>query len=135
VLVVEDFEINRSIMAHQLQSNGFQVIEACDGEEAVAKAVQGGIDLILMDIQMPGKDGLTAIREIRDLPTGTRLAIVGFTASADKPTHRRIMEAGADAVLTKPISEAELVTAIQQTLLMQRAQRVSPPPLQSSQAS
>lgn len=135
VLVVEDFEINRAIMAHQLESNGFHVIEACDGEEAVAKTVQGGVDLILMDIQMPGKDGLTAIREIRDLPAGARLAIVGFTASADKPTHRRIMEAGADAVLTKPISEAELITAVQQTLLMRKAQKIPALPLQSSRVS
>jgi two-component system sensor histidine kinase BarA len=117
VLVVEDFAINREIMARQLSHHGLGVIEASDGDEAVARALQGGIDLILMDIQMPGKDGITAIREIREIPACARLPILGFTASADKPTNRKVIEAGADAVLTKPIGEEELIRAIHQILI------------------
>ncbi|MEZ5584939.1 MAG: response regulator [Candidatus Competibacteraceae bacterium] len=82
VLVVEDFEINREVMAHQLRSQGLQVIEAADGEEAVCLALQQEIDLILMDIQMPGKDGITAIREIRQHESASTRPIIGFTASA-----------------------------------------------------
>lgn len=122
VLVVEDYDINRAIMVNQLRENGAQVLEAVDGDAAVKLATEPGIDLILMDIQMPGKDGIAAIHEIRALPAIDRLPILGFTASADKPTHQRILAAGADGVLTKPLGEADLVRAIR------RALRRTPPP-------
>ncbi|TVR65628.1 MAG: response regulator, partial [Candidatus Competibacteraceae bacterium] len=85
VLVVEDYAINRAIMVNQLRGNGARVLEAADGDAAVARAAEPGLDLILMDIQMPGKDGIAAIQEIRQHPAGARLPILGFTASADKP--------------------------------------------------
>jgi CheY-like chemotaxis protein len=122
VLVVEDYAINRMIMAHQLRGNGARVLEAGDGDTAVALAAESGIDLILMDIQMPGKDGIAAIQDIRQWPAGRRLPILGFTASADKPTHQRILAAGADGVLTKPISEAHLVRAVRRALRRHRQQ-------------
>ena len=120
VLVVEDYAINRIIMAHQLRENGAHVWEAGDGDAAVAQAAEPGLDLILMDIQMPGKDGIAAIQEIRQLPAGARLPILGFTASADKPTHARILQAGADGVLTKPLGEADLVRAVRRALRRNR---------------
>ena len=127
VLVVEDYDINRAIMVNQLRENGAQVLEAVDGDAAVNLATEPGIDLILMDIQMPGKDGIAAIHEIRALPAIDRLPILGFTASADKPTHQRILAAGADGVLTKPIGEADLVRAIR------RALRRTPPPASTAE--
>jgi CheY-like chemotaxis protein len=120
VLVVEDYPINRTIMANQLRGNGARVLEAGDGAAAVARAAEPGLDLILMDIQMPGKDGIAAIQEIRRLPAGARLPILGFTASADKPTHARILRAGADGVLTKPLGEADLVRAVRRALRRNR---------------
>ena len=116
VLVVEDYAINRAIMVNQLRSNGARVLEAADGDTAVDLALEPGLDLVLMDIQMPGKDGIAAIRDIRRFSTGRRLPILGFTASADKPTHQRILAAGADGVLTKPLSEIDLVRAIRRAL-------------------
>lgn len=116
VLVVEDYDINREIMVNQLGRNGARVLEAGDGETAVAMAEEPGIDLILMDIQMPGKDGISAIQDIRRLAHGARLPILGFTASADQPTHQRVLRAGADGVLTKPVSEADLVKEIRLTI-------------------
>jgi len=116
VLVTEDYVINRMIMVNQLRGNGAQVLEAADGDAAVALAAEPSLDLILMDIQMPGKDGIAAIQEIRRLPAGARLPILGFTASADKSTHQRILAAGADGVLTKPLAEADLVRAIRRAL-------------------
>jgi two-component system sensor histidine kinase BarA len=117
VLVVEDFEINRHIMTDQLQYHGLQVVGAGDGDDAIAIVRQTALDLILMDIQMPGKDGIKAIEEIRALPAGSRLPILGFTASADKRTHQRIMAAGANGALIKPLSEEELITAVYQALM------------------
>ena len=123
VLVVEDYAINRTIMAHQLRGNGARVLEASDGDSAVARAAEPGLDLILMDIQMPGKDGIAAIREIRALPALDRLPILGFTASADKPTHQRILAAGADSVLTKPLGEVDLIRAVRRAT---RRHRLTP---------
>ncbi len=123
VLVVEDYAINRTIMAHQLHGNGARVLEATDGDSAVARAAEPGLDLILMDIQMPGKDGIAAIREIRALPALDRLLILGFTASADKPTHQRILAAGADGVLTKPLGEVDLIRAVRRAT---RRHRLTP---------
>ena len=120
VLVVEDYAINRVIMVNQLRGHGAQVCEAGDGDAAVARAAEPGLDLILMDIQMPGKDGIAAIQEIRQAPAGARLPILGFTASADKPTHARILQAGADGVLTKPLGEADLVQAVRRALRRNR---------------
>ena len=120
VLVVEDYAINRMIMANQLRGNGARVLEAGDGDAAVALATEPGLDLILMDIQMPGKDGIAAIQEIRRWPAGVRLPILGFTASADKPTHQRILAAGADGVLTKPLGEADLIRAVRRAVRRHR---------------
>ncbi|MEZ5594074.1 MAG: response regulator [Gammaproteobacteria bacterium] len=103
-------------MTRQLNNHGFEVITAADGDSAIDQLQHKLIDLILMDIQMPGKDGLTTIREIRDVECHSQLPIIGFTASADRLTHQRIIAAGAQRVLTKPISEIDLVTAICYTL-------------------
>ncbi len=117
VLVVEDFEINRDIMTRQLRRHGLQVLEASDGDEATRKAVCLDLQLILMDIQMPGTDGIAAIQAIRALPAGAGLPILAFTASADRPTHDRAMAAGANGVLVKPLSEEELINAVYETLM------------------
>ena len=116
VLVVEDFEINREIMSRQLKNHGLHVIEASDGGEAVTLALQRDVDLILMDIQMPGTDGISAIKAIRRQTQGQGVPIVGFTASADKLTHRRVLAAGADHVLTKPIGEADLIASVRDVI-------------------
>ena len=113
VLVVDDFELNREVMVHQLRRHGLEVFEATDGDEAITLARQEEIDLILMDIQMPGKDGITAIREIRQFEKCQGIPIIGFTASADEPTHHQVIASGANQVLTKPIGEAELITSVQ----------------------
>ena len=116
VLLVEDVDLNRSILRDQLAANGARVMEAPDGETAVAMAAEPGLDLILMDIQMPGMDGFEAIEAIRRLSCGARLPILGYTASADQPTHERLFRAGADGVVHKPTAEVELIDALQHAL-------------------
>lgn len=117
VLVVEDFELNLEIMTGQLRRHGLRVLEASDADEATQKATCPDLRLILMDIQMPGTDGVAAIQAIRALPAGAGLPILAFTASADQPTHHRAMAAGANGVLVKPLSEEELINAVYETLL------------------
>ena len=117
VLVVEDFELNLEIMTRQLRRHGLRVLEASDADEATRKTTCPDLRLILMDIQMPGTDGVAAIQAIRALPAGAGLPILAFTASADQPTHHRAMAAGANGVLVKPLSEEELINAVYETLL------------------
>jgi len=117
VLVVEDNVSNFVLIARMLGFLGIHCEWKTSGYEVVEYAdTLPRLDLILMDIQMPGKDGIAAIQEIRRLPAGARLPILGFTASADKSTHQRILAAGADGVLTKPLAEADLVRAIRRAL-------------------
>ncbi|MEI2806898.1 MAG: response regulator [Albidovulum sp.] len=125
VLLVEDIDLNRSILMDQLTGNGARVLEAPDGETAVRLAAEPGLDIILMDIQMPGMDGFEAIEAIRRMSCGARLPILGFTASADRPTHERILRVGADGVVHKPITESQLIDAIQHALRQNRARSLS----------
>ncbi len=109
VLVAEDVDINRELICRQLEGLGFHARPARDGNEAVAAAREGGLDLILMDMRMPGLDGISATRQIRELePTGTRVPIVAITANASEADRRACLDAGMDDHLAKPVRSAEL---------------------------
>ena len=109
MLVAEDVDINRDLICRQLEGLGFHARPARDGNEAVAAAREGGLDLILMDMRMPGLDGISATRQIRELePTGTRVPIVAITANASEADRRACLDAGMDDHLAKPVRSAAL---------------------------
>jgi PAS domain S-box-containing protein len=113
VLVVEDNPTNRMIATKLLEQLGVSVETACDGYQGVAAAAQGGFDLILMDVQMPGIDGPEAARRIRALPGPTaQTPIVALTANALSHQRNSYLEAGMDGVVSKPISPAALIMEI-----------------------
>ncbi len=103
ILVVEDIAINRTIATALLQKVGFSVLTANDGEAALAVLASEPVDLVLMDVQMPVMDGLTATREIRANPRLHGLPVIAMTAHATVEDQRQTAEAGMDAHLTKPI--------------------------------
>ena len=103
ILVVEDIAINRTIACTLLQKVGFTVLTANHGREALDLLAHEPIDLVLMDVQMPVMDGLTATREIRANPEWQRLPVIAMTAHATIDDQRQTAEAGMDAHLTKPI--------------------------------
>ena len=111
VLVVEDNEVNRMIARDVLQSLGLTVLEACDGEQALAMIARNPVDLVLMDCQMPVMDGYAATSELRrrearqGLP---RLPVLALTADAFEEDARRSIEAGMDAHLAKPYTREQL---------------------------
>jgi PAS domain S-box-containing protein len=115
VLLAEDHAVNRRVVQLLLEPLGVQLTCVENGAEAVAAASAGGFDLVLMDMQMPVMDGLTAIRRIREAERAEdrgRLPIWGLSANA-LPEHRRASaEAGADGHLTKPISPEALFEAL-----------------------
>jgi PAS domain S-box-containing protein len=113
VLVVEDNATNRMIASKLLESLGASVDTAADGYLGVEAASRGAFDLILMDVQMPGIDGLEAARRIRALGgPAAATPIVALTANVLSHQQQRYLDAGMDGVVGKPISPASLVAEI-----------------------
>lgn len=115
VLVVEDNAINRMIVREMLERDGHSVHEAHDGNEGIALAARNSYDIILMDISIPGCDGVTATQAIRasGVPGSTDIPIIATTAHALPDEVWKFHEAGMDDVLIKPMS----ITALRQLLV------------------
>ena len=112
ILVVDDVDLNRELVAALLAPLGHTVHQAADGAEAVTAVASTDYDLVLMDVQMPGMDGLTATRAIRAVDRFAKLPIVAMTAQALPAQIATCHEAGMNDYLAKPITPAALVAAI-----------------------
>jgi signal transduction histidine kinase/CheY-like chemotaxis protein len=110
VLLVDDVDINRKVARIMLNKAGVLITEASNGSEALEhlEKAPGGFDLVLMDMQMPVMDGLTATKIIRQNPKFGHLAIIALTAAAMKEDERRCMDAGMNDHVSKPINASEL---------------------------
>ena len=116
LLVVDDNAVNRELICTLLAQFDIDIQTAADGVEAVEAASRSSFDLILMDVQMPNMDGLTATRHIRAAadPDAPRTPIIAMTANALPEQAARCIEAGMDDHLIKPINPARLLTLIDQ---------------------
>ncbi|TCZ66615.1 hybrid sensor histidine kinase/response regulator [Roseicella aquatilis] len=113
VLVADDNRVNRLVVQKILERAGHAVTLVCDGEAALDALEAGEFDLALMDLNMPGTDGITATKLYRFHALGRKhLPILGLTADATPEAARRCREAGMDACLVKPIEPAQLVAAV-----------------------
>ena len=128
ILVVEDHPVNQKVLAHQLREMGLQYAVAPGGEEALSMLAEDDFDLVLMDWQMPGMDGLEATRQIRQLPTDTRhIPIIALTANASAGFREACLAAGANDYMSKPYSEAALAASLLQWLPQPRPAAALPP--------
>lgn len=107
VLVVEDYDDTREFMKFLLQDYGFEVAEAANGFEAIEAVKRQVPDLILMDISMPGMDGLTAARKIREQKGSKETPIIAITAYGEL-ARQKALEAGCDGSISKPIDFEDL---------------------------
>lgn len=116
VLVVEDNARNLKLARDVLAYAGFIVREATTGEEAVADAVRALPDIILMDLQLPGIDGHTALSQLRADPRTAGIPVVALTAFAMAEDRRRALDAGFDGYLEKPINVREFAAQVRAVL-------------------
>ena len=108
ILVVDDNELNLKLIVAVLTYHGYETLEAMDGAEGVKAAVEHIPDLILMDIQMPVMDGLTAAKILRNGPRTKGIRMIALTSFAMKGDRERFMEVGFVDYIAKPINTREL---------------------------
>jgi CheY-like chemotaxis protein len=115
VLLAEDNPVNRTLAVRLLEREGFQVVVACDGREALTAFETSPFDVALVDIQMPGMDGFEVTAAIRrhEVQHGGHLPIVAMTAHAMKGDAEQCLAAGMDGYVSKPISAARLFEEIE----------------------
>ena len=116
ILIVEDNEKNMKLARDVLQSRGYATLEAVTGEDGVRMAIETKPDLVLMDIQLPGINGIEALRQVRADPACARIPIVAFTASVTPTDRSHISAAGFDGFLSKPINLKEFLGTIERVL-------------------
>jgi DNA-binding response OmpR family regulator len=116
ILVVDDNPTNRDILDMRLKANGYEVLHAGDGEEALAAAIEHRPDLILLDVMMPKMNGIEVCRRLKADPALPFMPIVLVTARADSQDVVEGLEAGADEYLTKPVDQKALVARVKALL-------------------
>lgn len=112
VLIIEDNAINMSLSTFLVKSAGYAVIAASDAEAGIRMAREEVPDLILMDIQLPGMDGIEAIGLLKGDPSTRGIPIIALTALAMKGDEARIRASGCDGYIAKPMRYQEFLAAI-----------------------
>nr|WP_218936317.1 response regulator [Actinomadura citrea] len=120
VLVVDDDEVIRQLIAVNLQLEGFEVSTAVDGQDCLDKVVEAGPDVITLDVMMPRLDGwVTAVR-LREDPRTAHIKVVMITARAQEHDVRRGYEIGVDAYVTKPFDPNQLIQTVRKLAAVSR---------------
>lgn len=116
VLVVEDNDMNMQLVEYLLEEGGYEIVKATSGEEALSltRSETQRPDLILMDIHLPGMDGLSVVREMKSDERTNRIPILALTAHAMRGDKDRFLEAGCDGYISKPIDVKTFLTSIEQ---------------------
>lgn len=116
ILIVEDNARNMKLVRDVLQVKGHTTVEAVNAEDGIALATAAPPDLVLMDIQLPGMNGIEALRVLRRQPATMHIPVIAVTASVMQQDRKMITEAGFDAYVGKPISLLEFLAAVDKQL-------------------
>lgn len=109
ILLVEDNEMNRDMLSRRLKRSGFEVMLAIDGEECMTSLKAVVPDLVLMDINLPGRDGYELTREIKGNPDTAHIPVIALTAHAMSGDREKCIQAGCDDYDTKPVDMSSLL--------------------------
>ena len=116
VMIVDDSSSLRQVVGIVLKGAGYEVLEAADGEDAVARLDGRKVDLIISDVNMPRMDGIALVKEIKKLPAYKFTPIMMLTTVSDEGKKREGQAAGAKAWLVKPFVPAQMLTAVMKVL-------------------
>jgi two-component system cell cycle response regulator DivK len=116
ILIVEDNEKNLKLIRDVLQVKGYTTLEAMTAEDGIRLAADHRPDLILMDIQLPGMNGIDALRVLRADPATAAIPVIAVTASVMQQDRKMITDAGFDAYVGKPINLKEFLEAVRRAL-------------------
>ena len=120
ILIIEDNEKNRKLARDVLQAKGYQTIESETAEDGIKLALEKSPALILMDIQLPGIDGITALKHLRADPQTARIPVIAITASAMTHNRQTLLAEGFDGYQTKPISLKDFFGEVERVLTRSR---------------
>jgi two-component system, cell cycle response regulator DivK len=121
ILIIEDNEKNRKLARDVLQVKGYQTIESETAEEGIELALAKSPALILMDIQLPGIDGITALTQLRAEPKTKGIPVIAITASAMTHNRQTMLAEGFDGYQTKPISLKDFLGEVERVLATGRS--------------
>jgi two-component system cell cycle response regulator DivK len=116
ILIIEDNDKNLKLVRDVLQFNGYQTAEAMTAEDGLVLARSQHPALILLDIQLPGMDGFAALRQLRADPITKSISVMAVTASAMEQDRQKILKAGFDGYMTKPINVKKFTGEIRAVL-------------------
>jgi two-component system cell cycle response regulator DivK len=114
VLIVEDNEKNMKLVRDVLQATGYRTLEATTGEEAIELSLSQAPALVLMDVQLPGIDGVEALERLRQNERTALIPVLALTAQAMSGDRERFLEAGFDGYLAKPVDVGELIETVRE---------------------
>jgi len=114
IVYVEDNEKNMKLFRDVLQATGYRTLEATTGEDAVELALSNEPALVLMDVQLPGIDGVEALARLRRDERTASIPVLALTAQAMSGDRERFLEVGFDGYLSKPVDVAELLQAVRE---------------------
>jgi two-component system, cell cycle response regulator DivK len=114
ILVVEDNDMNMKLFRDVLHATGYETVEATTGEHAVELARTRDVALVLMDVQLPGIDGVEALAQLRSDDRTASIPVLALTAQAMFGDEQRFLDAGFDGYLSKPVDVAELLNVVKE---------------------
>ncbi|MBK9209292.1 MAG: response regulator [Anaerolineales bacterium] len=117
ILYVEDNPDNRNLIRRVLNAEGYSVVEAINGKQAIEKLESNSVDLILMDINMPDMDGYTLTAKIKAIQKYSKIPIVAVTANVMRGDREKSLEAGCDGYIQKPIDIDALAQQIERFII------------------
>jgi two-component system chemotaxis response regulator CheY len=117
VMVVDDSSSVRQVVSIALKSAGYEVIEACDGKDALAKLNGQKIHLMISDVNMPNMDGITLVKEVKKLASYRFTPIIMLTTESQEAKKQEGQAAGAKAWVVKPFQPAQMLAAVSKLIL------------------